>query len=455
MKLTSVNPATGVSGFEIDCWPESRLEQVLTKLTTSAPDWANSELTNRTRLIQSVKQVLQFRREKLAQLVVSETGKLISEARSEIGKCLRVCDYYVKWAEDFLADEKVTSGATKRYVRYEPVGTILGIVPSHFPLWHAFRFTVPALAAGNTVLLKHASNVPQCALAIEQLFHDAGVTSDIFQVLLIHSNQVAPLLADTRIQHVAFTGRVTTGRIVAQHAGRNLKKSVMELGGSDAFIVLDDADIDAAVQCAVASRFYNAGQTCFGAKRIIVLRDIANQFVPLFYDRVKTMQADDPMNPLSDLGPLAREQVREKLHLQVRKSIRAGADPIAGCYKLKTPGFYYPASILDNVGKGMPAYDEELFGPVASIIHAKDDKDAIRIANDSKYGLGASIWSRDQQYAEEVGRKIDAGMVFINRLPTDDAPLPFGGVKQSGFGRQLGRHGLLEFTNAKTISINH
>jgi succinate-semialdehyde dehydrogenase/glutarate-semialdehyde dehydrogenase len=302
-------------------------------------------------------------------------------------------------------------------------------------------------------MLKHASNVPQSALAAEQLLHDAGIPVDVFRSLMIHSGQLEPLLADPRIRGVALTGSEETGRLVARQAGANLKKVVLELGGSDAFIVLEDADMELAVKSAVASRFFTSGQSCINAKRIILVESIAEAFLSLFYDAVKAITPGDPMDPQTKVGPMARNDLREKLHAQIRQSISLGAEPLAGCYAIKKPGYYYQPSILSNVQKGMPAYDEELFGPVASIMYARDEQDAIRIANDTRYGLGGSVWTRDTKRGEQVARQIESGMVYVNGLVKSDPRLPFGGIKNSGIGRELGRHGMLEFANIKTIWI--
>ncbi|WP_455202656.1 NAD-dependent succinate-semialdehyde dehydrogenase [Kaarinaea lacus] len=450
-KLTSINPATEAVFYEMDCWSELELQEVVRSVTSAAPVWADTSLDKRINAIRSSGKLLQRRRDELAILITSEMGKVISESYAEIDKCIFTCDYYAEHAPAFLADEVIKSDASRSYVAHQPLGSVLGIMPWNFPFWQVFRFAVPALLTGNSVMLKHASNVSQSALAAEQLLHDAGIPQDVFRSLMIHSSQLEPLYTDPRINGFALTGSEKTGRIVAKQAGANLKKVVLELGGSDAFIVLEDADIEQAVKTAVASRFFTSGQSCINAKRIILVDDIVDKFIPRFIDAVKAITLGDPMDPQTKVGPMARSDLRDKLNQQVKKSISMGAEPFAGCYPLKQEGFYYHPSILNNVKKGMPAYDEELFGPVASIIYAQDEQDAIHIANDSKYGLAGSVWTQDIARGEKVARQLYTGTVYVNGLVKSDPRLPFGGVKNSGFGRELCRHGMLEFANTKTV----
>ena len=452
-KLASVNPATGALVFEMDCWPEPKLKEVIHSVTSSRPNWVNSTLDKRVKTIHASGELLKTRRDQLATLITTEMGKVINESYAEIDKCIFACEYYTEHAVSFLADEVISSDASRSYVAYQPLGTVLGIMPWNFPFWQAFRFAIPALLTGNTVMLKHASNIPQCALAVEQLLHDAGVPQDVFRCLMIHSSQLEPIFADPQIHGIALTGSEKTGRLVAQKAGAYLKKVVLELGGSDAFVVLEDADVELAVKTALASRFFTSGQSCINAKRIILVDDIVDKFIPKIYAAVKSIVPGDPMNPDTKVGPMARSDLRARLDRQVKQSVRMGAEPIAGCYALKGEGYYYMPSILNHVTKGMPAYEEELFGPVASIIYAKDEQDAIRIANDTKYGLGGSIWTQDIERGEQVARQIETGTVYVNGMVKSDPRLPFGGVKNSGIGRELGRHGMLEFANAKTIWI--
>jgi succinate-semialdehyde dehydrogenase/glutarate-semialdehyde dehydrogenase len=452
-QLVSINPATEQVNCEVECWPEKHLQDAVDSVTSAVPSWANTPLDRRIGAIRAAGELLRSRCDELARLITTEMGKVITESYAEIGKCIHACEYYAENAQAFLADEVIKTDASRSYIAYQPLGTVLGIMPWNFPFWQVFRFAIPALTTGNTVLLKHASNVPQSALAAEQLLHDAGIPANVFRSLMIHSSQIEPLIIDSRIQGVAVTGSEATGRKVAQRAGANLKKLVLELGGSDAFIVLEDADIEQAVKTAVASRFFTSGQSCINAKRIIVVNDIADQFIARFYDAVKQVVAGDPMDSRTQVGPLARKDLLNKLNKQVRQSIKMGAEPLIGCYISKEPGFYYPPSILNHITKGMPAYEEELFGPVAAVIYARDEQDAIHIANDSKYGLGGSVWTQDIERGEHVARQIETGTVYVNGLVKSDPRLPFGGVKHSGYGRELCRHGMLEFANVKTVWI--
>lgn len=453
MKLTSVNPINGKAGFEIDCWSAKKLQATVDQVTGANPGWANSSLTSRIKIIRHCAQLLKDRRDEYARLITTEMGKVISESCAEIDKCIFTCLYYAENASGFLADEIIKTDASHSYVHYEPLGTILGIMPWNFPFWQVFRFAIPALITGNTAVLKHASNVPQSALAAEQVLHDAGMPQNVFRSLMIHSSQLEPLFAAPGIRGIALTGSEQTGRKVARQAGANLKKIVLELGGSDAFIVLADADIEHAVTTAVISRFFTSGQSCINAKRIILVPAIAEHFMSEFIRQVSAIITGDPTDPLTRVGPMARNDLREKLHDQVIRSIDAGAKAIIGCQSMDGEGFYYQPSILDQVTKGMPAWEEELFGPVAAIIHAEDEQDAIRIANDTNYGLAGCVWTRNTERGENVARQLQTGAVYINGLVKSDPRLPFGGIKNSGVGRELGRHGMLEFANAKTIWV--
>jgi succinate-semialdehyde dehydrogenase/glutarate-semialdehyde dehydrogenase len=380
-------------------------------------------------------------------------GKVISESHAEIDQCITSCEFYAKHARRFLADEQIATDASRSYVAYQPMGTVLGITRWNSPLWQVFRVAVPALIAGDTFLLKHASNVPQCSLAIEQILHDAGIPHSVFRSLMIHERQLGNAYKDPRIGGIALSGSLQTGRIVAQQTGAHLKKIAMELDGAGAFVVLDDAPVESAVHNALASALFTSGQSCINAKRFIVVKEVAEDFVSMLYNTIKTINPGDPMDPQTRVGPLGRKDIREKLHQQIRTTIRMGADPIAGCYPGTGKGYYYQPSILDKVTKGMPAYDEVLLGPVLSIIYAKDERDAIRIANDTKYAIGASVWTRNKQRGEQIARQIQSGTVYVNNIVKNDIRVPFGGTKSSGVGRQGYRHGMLEFANAKTIWI--
>ena len=397
--------------------------------------------------------VLRAQSEDFARTMTLEMGKPITEARAEIEKCALACDYYADHGPSFLADEVIATDAGRSLVACQPLGTVLAIMPWNFPFWQVLRFAAPALVAGNTGLLKHASNVPQCALAVEAVFREAGFPDGVFRALMIPSSRVAGVIEDARVHAVTLTGSEPAGRQVAAAAGRVLKKTVLELGGSDAFIVLADADLELAVENAVASRFLNTGQSCIAAKRFIVVPEIADAFVERFRQVTEALPVGDPLDERNRLGPMARHDLRETLHEQVGDSIAQGAEAVTGCAPIEGPGAFYLPSILDRVRPGIRAYKEELFGPVASVIRATDEADAIHIANDTDFGLGGSVWTRDSTRGEQVARQLECGSAFVNGLVKSDPRLPFGGVKHSGYGRELSHHGLHEFVNVKTIWI--
>ncbi len=410
-------------------------------------------MAERCALMHKAAEVLRANKEKYAAIVTQEMGKLINDARAEVEKCATVCDFYADKGPGFLADEAIDSDAGKSYVAYLPLGTVLAVMPWNFPLWQVFRFAAPALVAGNTGVLKHASNVPQSALVIEEVFKEAGFPENVFRSFMIKASQVKSVIEDPRIHAVTLTGSEPAGRQVAATAGNSLKKSVLELGGSDAFIVLEDADLDLTVKNAVTSRFLNSGQSCIAAKRFIVVDAIAEDFVARFKAGVEALKVGDPMDESTTLAPMAREDLRDEMHIQVADTLAAGAVAATGCEPVDRPGAFYKASILDRVEPGMRAYHEELFGPVAIVIHARDEEDALRIANDSPYGLGGSVWTQDSTRGERIARQVESGCTFVNGMVKSDARLPFGGIKNSGYGRELSQHGIREFTNAKTIWI--
>lgn len=453
MAFTTINPATGQAVWSCDAWDEGQIEGALAEAARAAVPWAGTEPAARCELLRRAARVLRARAEALAGLITLEMGKLAKEARAEVEKCALVCDYYAEHAPAFVADERLASDAGRSLVAYQPLGTLLAVMPWNFPLWQVFRFAAPALAAGNGALLKHASNVPQCALAIEDVFREAGFPPGIFRSLMISAAQVEQVIADPRVHAVTLTGSESTGRKVAAAAGAQLKKTVLELGGSDPFIVLEDADLDLTVDNAVASRFLNAGQSCIAAKRFIVVDGIADTFLASFKAKVERLRAGDPAAEGTTLAPMARDDLRDELHRQVIASLDRGAVKVIGCAPLPGPGFFYAASILDRVAPGMPAYEEELFGPVAAVIRVRDEAQALATANVSRFGLGASVWTRDPQRGEHLARRIQAGVCFVNGLVKSDPRLPFGGIKASGYGRELSRHGLREFVNAKTLWV--
>jgi len=453
MSFSVINPATGETLKAFPAWSNAQIESALALTAEVTPAWAVTPLEDRVALMSKAAEVLRNDRDHYATIITREMGKLIADARAEVEKCATVCEYYAKNGPLFLQDEVIASDAGKSYVAHLPIGTVLAVMPWNFPFWQVFRFAAPALVAGNTGLLKHASNVPECALAIEDVFHKAGFPKGVFTTLMIRASQVADVIADRRVHAVTLTGSEPAGKQVAATAGQNLKKSVLELGGSDAFIVLEDADLDSTVRNAITSRYLNTGQSCIAAKRFIVVDAIAEDFVARFKAGVEALRPGDPMDPDTTLAPMARTDLRDELHEQVRDSIAAGAVAITGCEPIAGPGAFYMASILDRVEPGMRAYSEELFGPVAIVIRARDEADALRIANESEFGLGGSVWTADTARGERVARQMQSGCTFVNGFVKSDPRLPFGGVKRSGYGRELSHHGMLEFVNAKTIWI--
>lgn len=453
MSFEVINPATGEKVTEIPVWDSQQLEAGLAAVAAASPLWRKTSMTERCALMHKAADVLRKNQDKYAAIVTQEMGKLINDARAEVEKCAGVCDFYADNGPQFLADEMIESDAGKSYVGYFPLGTVLAVMPWNFPLWQVFRFAAPALVAGNTGVLKHASNVPQCALLIEDVFKEAGFPENVFRSLMIKASQVQSVIEDPRVHAVTLTGSEPAGRQVAATAGANLKKSVLELGGSDAFIVLEDADLDLTVQGAVMSRYLNTGQSCIAAKRFIVVDAIAEDFITRFKAAVEALKMGDPMDEITTLAPMAREDLRDELHIQVTDTIAAGAEAVTGCEPAAGAGAFYKASILDRVESGMRAYHEELFGPVAIVIRARDEEDALSIANDSPFGLGGSVWTQDSARGEALARQVESGCTFVNGMVKSDARLPFGGIKNSGYGRELSQHGIREFTNAKTIWI--
>lgn len=453
MAFKSVNPATGQTVKIVEAWNEAQLEQALAEVAAAAPEWATRSVAARADMLRRVAAVLRARRDELARLVSLEMGKLIGEARSEIEKCATGCEYYAEHGAEFIADEIVASDAGRSLVAYQPLGTILAVMPWNYPFWQVFRFAAPALVAGNTCVLKHASNVPGCALAIEEVFLEAGLPNGVFRSLMIPAGRVSRVIEDKRIHAVTLTGSEPAGRSVAATAGAQIKKTVLELGGSDPFVILEDADLDLTVKYAVASRFLNAGQSCIAAKRFIPVAAIADEFVARFKAAVEQLRHGDPLHEATSLAPMARVDLRDELHQQVIDSIIKGAVAVTGCRPIPGDGAYYEASILDKVVPGIRAYHEEFFGPVAIVIRANDEADALRIANDCPFGLAGSVWTRDSARGERMARQIQAGAVFVNGMVKSDPRLPFGGIKRSGYGRELSRHGLREFVNTKTIWI--
>ena len=438
---------------EVAGFTHAEIEEALQEAARAVPLWAGTPVEERCALMRRAASVLRGHAGDFARMMTLEMGKPIREARAEIEKCALGCEYYADEGQGFLADEVIASDAGRSLVTYQPLGTVLAIMPWNFPFWQVFRFAAPALVAGNTGLLKHASTVPQCAQAIESVFTEAGFPRGVFRTLMIQSSRVEELVKDARVQAVTLTGSEAAGRQVAAVAGGQVKKTVLELGGSDPFIVLQDADLDLAVEQAVVSRFLNTGQSCIAAKRFIVVEPIANEFVARFKQAVEAMTVGDPLNESNALGPMARVDLRDELHHQVLDSLSHGAVAVTGCNPESGSGAFYQPSILDRVKPGMRAYHEELFGPVASIIRAVDEDDAVRIANDTDFGLGGSVWTQDSDRGERIARQLQCGCAFVNGLVKSDPRLPFGGIKNSGYGRELSHLGIHEFVNAKTIWI--
>ena len=434
-------------------WNEHRLEQALKKSHCAQQTWAQTSFALRAEVLRNVAIQLRAQRDQYATLITLEMGKLLREARAEVEKCAGVCDYYAQHAEEFLRSEPVASDAGKSYVAYYPLGVVLAVMPWNFPFWQVFRAAAPALMAGNAMLLKHAPNVPQCGLAMETLFRDCGLPDGLFANLMIEVEQVSEVIASPHVHAITLTGSETAGRKVAACAGQHLKKCVLELGGSDPFVVLHDADLELAVNMAVASRFLNCGQSCIAAKRFIIVPQIADEFLREFKIKVEALRIGDPLDDATQIGPMARLDLRDSLHRQVSDSIAQGAVAVTGCKPVEREGFFYQPSILDHVTAKTSAWHDELFGPVAIIIRAANETDALRIANETRFGLGSSIWSKDAARAEQLAAHIQAGCTFINGMVKSDPRLPFGGVKTSGYGRELSRLGIHEFVNAKTIWI--
>lgn len=453
MNFVSVNPATGKVIQRYRQAPKAAIERALAQAAAAQRDWRQASVKDRVALWRKVDQVLVGRLEELAQLATAEMGKPIAQSRAELAKCRTLFSYYREQGPLLLADDHPPASAKNCHVRYEPLGTILAIMPWNFPFWQVLRGAVPALTAGNAMLLKHAPNVSGCALAIEELFTAAGAPRGLFQTLLLANHDVPAVLQDPRVHGVTMTGSTRAGQIVGGIAGQAMKKAVFELGGSDPYLVLKDADLDQAAEICANSRLLNSGQSCVCAKRFIVDAKVRKAFEQRFVTRLAARTVGDPTLESTQVGPIARADLRDHLDEQVRASMAKGASALLGGHPISGPGYFYAPTLLTNVRPGSPAYDEELFGPVASVIVAKSEDDAVRIANSSEYGLGSAIFSRSHRRALALSRRLDAGQVFINDFVRSDPSLPFGGVKLSGHGRELGPQGLREFTNVKTICI--
>jgi succinate-semialdehyde dehydrogenase/glutarate-semialdehyde dehydrogenase len=453
MGITSVNPATGDAITTYDETTPDAAAGAVEQAHATFQAWRRTTFAERARHMTRTAEILRQRKAQLAHLMATEMGKPLVQGAAEVEKCASACDYYAGNAEAHLAPDVIATEAATSYVAFEPLGVVLAVMPWNFPLWQVYRFAVPALMAGNVALLKHASNVPGCALAIQEIFTEAGLPDGAFRTLLVGSPQVRALIEHPRVRAVTLTGSTPAGKAVASQAGAVLKKTVLELGGSDPYLVLHDADLDAAAETCVNSRLINAGQSCIAAKRFIVVEQVRAAFTEKFVARMKAKRMGDPLADGTDVGPQARHNLRDDLHRQVVRSIEQGATLLLGGEVPAGGGAYYPPTVLADVTPGMTAFDEELFGPVAAIVSASDEAEAVRLANHSVFGLGAAVFTRDVGRGEQIARQLEAGFTAVNTLVASDPRLPFGGIKDSGYGRELGSYGIKEFMNAKTVYI--
>lgn len=451
--MQSVNPATGEVIATFEELTDAELDARLERAEAAFRRYRETTYAQRAERLARLADLLEGRAEELGRLMTEEMGKPIGAAVAEAKKCALACRYYVEHGEEHLADEPVEVGGARAYIRHLPIGPVLAIMPWNFPFWQVIRFAAPAMMAGNVGLLKHASNVPRCALKLEELFLEAGFEEGVFQTLLVGSDRVARIIDDPRVRAVTLTGSTPAGSAVAERAGKRIKKAVLELGGSDPFIVMPSADLDAAVRTAVQARVINNGQSCIAAKRFIVHEAIYDRFVERYVAAMSELRVGDPMDPETQVGPLATRAIRDGVDEQVRATVAAGAKVRLGGAPLDRPGFFYAPTVLTDVPAGTPARDDEIFGPVASIFRVRDVDEAIRLANASPFGLGSSAWTRDADEQRRFIDEIEAGLTFINAMVASDPRLPFGGVKASGYGRELARDGIREFVNIKTVWI--
>jgi succinate-semialdehyde dehydrogenase/glutarate-semialdehyde dehydrogenase len=453
MSIQSINPATGEVIETFELYNQAQINEALDQAYNAQKSWRKQSMTRRSELLHRVAQHLRGHKADLAQIATLEMGKPITEAEAEIEKCAWNCDYYADNAEKFLSDEHIKSSASESYVSFQPLGVVLALMPWNYPFWQVFRFAAPALMAGNTAVLKHASNVSRAALEIEHIFKESGLPEGVFRTVLVRGSETTPLISDPRIAAVTLTGSEPVGVEVAAASGHALKKHVLELGGSDAYIVLADADLDAAAQTAARARFQNTGQSCIAAKRFIVVEQVADAFEQKFVEAAMKLRVGDPLDHATQVGPVARSDLRDTLDRQVQETVKMGGRVLLGGQPIEGKGFFYAPTIVTGVTPEMPMFAEETFGPAAAVIRARDTDHAVELANASSFGLGGNLWTRNIEHARELARYLESGAVFINGMTASDPRLPFGGVKRSGYGRELSSFGIREFVNIQTVWI--
>ncbi len=451
--MISIHPTSGEKIKEYKTFSNVEVSSILDDVNIAYHSWRKTNYDNRAQYLNHLAKVLRNNFVELAKLITLEMGKPIAESKSEIEKCAWVCEFYAENGESFLQDEHIQTDFTQSFISFEPIGTVLAVMPWNFPFWQVFRFLAPNLMVGNTAVLKHASNVSSCALKIEEIVKEAGIPQNVFRTLLIDSSQVELVIQHSNIQAVTLTGSESAGSSVASIAGREIKKTVLELGGADPFIILDDANIKDCVNTAISARFLNTGQSCIAAKRFIVLESILDKFIELVLEKMKLLKVGDPFEETTHIGPLAKQVFVDEINEQVQQSISMGAHLLFGGKSIDGRGFFYEPTLLTNCNQDMPVMNEETFGPVLSIISANSEEEAIKIANNSELGLGGCVWTQNIKKGIQLARQIETGAVFINDMTKSDPRLPFGGIKKSGYGRELSREGIREFTNVKTIVV--